>query len=181
MESEDVIASVKEALYATDLDQEVADKAVKIISGNTDKFLSKFRAAKPQLSEERHRINVDGVDPLRLESVMEDLRLATSTRGGDSILSQALQLQLSLGQREQTQIKVLRSSLEASNESARNLTLVVNSLSQELEEVKLMLNLVSARYSAGQEELAGIRTQQLTFTKDTDLKIEELIRDLSRA
>lgn len=181
MESEDVIASVKEALYATDLDQEVADKAVKIISGNTDKFLSKFRAAKPQLSEERHRINVDGIDPLRLESVMEDLRLATSTRGGDSILSQALQLQLSLGQREQTQIKVLRSSLEASNESARNLTLVVNSLSQELEEVKLMLNLVSARYSAGQEELAGIRTQQLTFTKDTDLKIEELTRDLSRA
>ncbi len=148
MESEDVIASVKEALTATDLDPEVAGKALKIISANTDKFLPKHREAKPQLYEERHRMNVDGVDPLRLESLMEDLRLATSTRVGDSderILSQALQLQLSLGQREQTQIKVLRSSLEASNESARNLTLVVSSLSQELEEVKLMLNLVSAR------------------------------------
>ena len=36
------------------------------------------------------------------------------------------------------------------------------------------------RYSAGQEELASIRTQQLTYTKDTDFKIEELTRELSR-
>ena len=50
-----------------------------------------------------------------------------------------------MNQREQTQIQFLQSSLEASNESARNMNRAIVSLREELESKKYMLQLVAAR------------------------------------